>query len=56
MSERPVNMAASASGRGAEAVVQRTEVAATDKLEIVIPARSGGDGEYALSITPERAG
>ena len=28
----------------------------TDKLEIVIPAGTGGDGDYALSITPERAG
>ena len=27
-----------------------------DKLEIVIPAGTGGDGDYALSITPERAG
>jgi 5-deoxy-glucuronate isomerase len=28
----------------------------TEKLEIVVPAGSGGDGDYALSITPERAG
>ena len=28
----------------------------TPKLEIVIPAGAGGDGDYALSITPERAG
>ena len=27
-----------------------------DKLEIVIPAGTGGEGDYALSITPERAG
>ena len=27
-----------------------------DKLEIVIPAGTGGAGDYALSITPERAG
>jgi len=26
------------------------------KLEIVIPAGTGGEGDYALSITPERAG
>ena len=26
------------------------------KLDIVIPAGTGGDGDYALSITPERAG
>ena len=25
-------------------------------MEIVIPAGTGGDGDYALSITPERAG
>ena len=28
----------------------------TEKLEIVIPAGTGGDGDYTLSITPERAG
>src|SRR5512132_4146144 len=28
----------------------------TDKLEIVIPAGTGGAGDYSLSITPERAG
>ena len=28
----------------------------TDKLEIVIPAGTGGEGDYTLSITPERAG
>ena len=28
----------------------------SDKLDIVIPAGTGGDGDYALSITPERAG
>jgi len=28
----------------------------TDKLEIVIPAGAGGEGDYSLSITPERAG
>ncbi len=28
----------------------------TDKLEIVVPAGTGGAGDYALSITPERAG
>ena len=27
-----------------------------EKLDIVIPAGTGGDGDYALSITPERAG
>ena len=28
----------------------------TDKLDAVVPAGTGGDGEYVLSITPERAG
>ena len=28
----------------------------SDKLEVVVPAGSGGAGDYALSITPERAG
>ena len=27
-----------------------------EKLDVVIPAGTGGDGEYALSITPDRAG
>jgi 5-deoxy-glucuronate isomerase len=28
----------------------------SEELDIVVPAGSGGDGDYALSITPERAG
>jgi 5-deoxy-glucuronate isomerase len=29
---------------------------APEKLDIVVPAGSGGDGDYTLAITPERAG